>query len=252
MLVSLEGVLDLVGLVKDHRGHQDNHRDGEPGAEAQAGDGSDNHDSDGGEATEDDGDLQEREVEVRHEHQGGEAGDHTRGDDASREEDAAGVPLRGKDDVTDEGDEDQGFQDDVQTQTSILGTTRGSVEGQRLGHGGGAPEGEHDEQDAPSAQRADHGAEASEYREGDTAALVEADEEDRQQGREGGKADGHEAVGTTEEGSAVGGRGVSDDEGIGFHKSNHSPFPGQSSQWGYFRLSRNKGGTQACQSRQQH
>ena len=229
MLVGLHGVLNLVGLVENHRGHQDDHRDGEPGSEAQASDGRHEHDGEGSEAAEDDGDLQEGEVEVGHEHQGGEARDHAAGDDAGRDEHAAGVTLGGKDDVADEGDENEGFQNHVETQTSILGTTGGAIEGQGLGHGGRAPESQHDKKDAPAAEGLHHGAEPGEKRESDARLLVEPDEEEREQGRKGGEADGHEAVGATEERGAIGSRGVSDDKGIRFHTLHLSPFPRQSS-----------------------
>ena len=109
-----------------------------------------------------------------------------------------------------------------------------------MSHRVGAPEGEHDEQDAPAAQRVDHGKEPGEQKERDALLLVETDEEQRQQHREGAEGCGHEAVGATEERGAVGGRGVSDDEGIGFHTLHLSPFPRQSSQWGYIRLSKTK------------
>ena len=71
----LHGVLDLVGLVENHRGHQDDHRDGEPGAERPAGEERDDDDAEGADAADDDGDLKEGEIQVRHEHDGRQ-GDH--------------------------------------------------------------------------------------------------------------------------------------------------------------------------------
>ena len=121
VLVGLHGVLDLVGLIEDHRGHQDDHRDGKPGAQAESGDGGDDDDGESRETADDDRNLQEGEVQIGHEHQGREGRDDRAGDDTSRDEHAAGVALGGEDDVTDERHEDQGLEDDEESEAGVLG-----------------------------------------------------------------------------------------------------------------------------------
>ena len=207
MLIGLHGVLHLVGLVEDHGGHQDDHRDGEPGAERPAGEERDDDDAEGADAADDDGDLKEREVHVRHEHHGRQGDDERAGRHAGRDEDLTGVTLGHDRSVVDQRDEDEGLQEDVESQTGILRGTGGSVKGQRLGGGRAEPEEDHHSEHTPGTHAGDGAHEGM----GDAT-----HEESVERDREGAKRSGHQAVGAAEEGGAVSGRGVSDDEGIGF------------------------------------
>ena len=217
MLVGLHGVLDLVGLVENHGGHQDDHRDGEPGTERPAGEERDDDDAEGADAADDDGDLKEGEIEVGHKHDGRQSDHEGAGGHAGRNQDLARVTLGDDGGVVDERDEDEGLQEDVDAQASVLRGAGGAVEGQRLGGGGAEPEEDHDPEDTPGADAGD----------GAHERLGDAAHEEPVEGEgEGGERSGHEAVGATEESGAVRGWGVSDDEGIGFHASILALSPG--------------------------
>jgi len=208
VLVGLHGILDFVGLVENHRGHQDDHRDGEPGAERPAGKERDDDDTESADAADDDGDFQEGEIEARHEYHGRQRDHEGTGDHASGYKNLTRATIGDLGGVVDQRDEDQSLQEDVDAQTRILGETGGPIEGQRLGGGGAEPEEDHDAEDTPGADAGD----------GAHERLGDAGNEKAVEGEsEGGERSGHEAVGATEEGRAVRGRGVSDDEGIRFH-----------------------------------
>lgn len=222
MLVGLHGVLDLVGLVEDHGGHQDDHRDGEPRAEGPAGEERDDDDAEGADAADDDGDLEEGEVQVCHEDHGRQGGHEGAGGQAGRDEDFSGVTLGDIGGIVDQRDEDQRLQEHVDAEAGILRGPGGTIEGQGLGDGGPDPEEDHHPEHAQGTDTADAVHEGS----GDAA-----HEEGIQGEGEGAERNSHQAVGATEEGGAIGGRGVGNDEGIGFHTSHLIPFPRQSSPW---------------------